>query len=172
MSMKLASRVSTLKSSAIMEISAKAQELRTQGLDVISLAAGEPEFNTPEPIQMAATKAMSEGITRYSPAPGFLALREAIVECLDRENGLKISPEEIVVTSGAKHAIYLALQCLVEPGDAILVPTPAWVSYNPMIELAGATIILTEDAQSRDVIEGVHYVNPFDPAFDLAQIGL
>ena len=136
--LKFATRVQSLKSSSIMEISAKAQELKAQGFDVISLAAGEPDFNTPEPIQKAATQAMAEGITRYTPAPGFLALREVIAEMVTRENGYEVSPDEVTIVSGAKHGIYLALQCLVEPGEAILVPTPAWVSYSPMVELTGA----------------------------------
>jgi len=139
--LKLATRVSALKSSSIMEISAKAQELKNLGLDVISLAAGEPDFNTPEPIQAAATKAMADGITKYTPAQGFLALREVIAQKVTQENGFQVSPDEIIITGGAKHAIYLALQCLAEPGDCVLVPTPAWVSYTPMIELAGAGII-------------------------------
>jgi aspartate aminotransferase len=139
--LKTASRVNSLKSSSIMEISAKAQELQSQGHDVISLAAGEPDFNTPEAIQKAATQAMADGITKYAPAPGFLALREVIAEMVTRENHFQVSPDEVIVTSGAKHALYLALQCLTEPGDAVLVPTPAWVSYTPMIELAGAQII-------------------------------
>src|SRR4051812_30517 len=123
--LKLASRVNTLKSSSIMEISAKAAELKSQGIDVISLAAGEPDFNTPDPIQKAATQAMAEGITKYTPAPGFLALRESLAEMVTRENGYKVSPEDNIVTSGAKHSLYLALQCLVEQGDAVLLPTPA-----------------------------------------------
>jgi len=124
-----------------MEIEKKASELKAQGIDVISLAVGEPDFSTPEPIQRAATKAMQDGITKYTPAPGFLALREAIAEMVTRENKFGVAADEVLITCGAKHAIYLALQCLVEEGDAVLVPTPAWVSYNPMIELAGAQMI-------------------------------
>jgi len=139
--LKFATRVQSLKSSSIMEISAKAQELKTKGFDVISLAAGEPDFNTPEAIQQAATRAMAEGITRYTPAPGFLALREVIAEMVTRENGYEVKPDEVTIVSGAKHGIYLTLQCLVEPGEAILVPTPAWVSYSPMVDLTGAHII-------------------------------
>lgn len=135
-----ASRVKTIKSSTILEISAKAAELKAQGLDVISLAAGEPDFNTPEPIQAAATKAMADGITKYTPSAGFLALRQAIAEKVSKENGFTCTPEEVIVTAGAKHAIYLALQCLADQGDVILVPTPAWVSYGPMIELSGAKL--------------------------------
>ncbi len=124
-----------------MEVSAKAAELKAQGIDVISLAVGEPDFNTPEPIQRAATKAMQDGITKYTPAGGFLALREAIAETVTRDNKFNVSADEVIVTCGAKHALYLALQCLVEPGDSVLMPTPAWVSYTPMIELAGAQVI-------------------------------
>lgn len=139
--LKLASRVNPLKASSIMEISAQAQALKAKGLDVVSLAAGEPDMNTPEPIQRAATEAMAQGITKYTPAGGFLALREAIAESVTRMNKFQVHPDEVIVTSGAKHAIYLTLQCLVEPGDAILLPTPGWVSYIPMVELAGAQII-------------------------------
>jgi len=139
--LKLSSRVSSLKSSSIMEISAKAAQLKAQGHEVISLAAGEPDFNTPEPIQSAATAAMKEGITKYTPAPGFQVLREAVAKMVTRENGYAVDPEEVLITSGAKHGLYLALQCLVDPGEAVLIPTPAWVSYRPMIELAGASVI-------------------------------
>jgi aspartate aminotransferase len=139
--LKFASRVSSLKSSSILEISAKAHELKAKGIDVVSLAAGEPDFNTPEAIQQAATRAMAEGITKYTPSQGFLALREVLAEKITRENGFPVSPEEIVITSGGKHAIYLGLQCLAEAGDAVLVPTPTWVSYGPMIELTGAHIV-------------------------------
>lgn len=139
--LKLASRVNPLKASSIMEISAKAAELKAKGIDVITLAAGEPDMNTPEPIQKAATEAMAQGITKYTPAPGFLALREAIAQDVSARNGVEVHPDEIIVTTGAKHAIYLALQCVVEPGDAILLPTPGWVSYIPMVELAGAQIV-------------------------------
>jgi aspartate aminotransferase len=139
--LKLAARVSSLKSSTIMEISARAAELKARGNDVVSLAAGEPDFNTPDLIQQAATKAMHDGITRYTPSPGFQILRETVAEMVKRENGIDCSPEEVLITAGAKHAIYLTLQTLAEAGDAVLVPTPAWVSYTPMIELTGANII-------------------------------
>ena len=114
--MKLATRVSSLKSSSIMEISARAAEMKSQGLDVITLAAGEPDFNTPEILQNSATQAMKDGITRYTPAPGFTNLRQAVAEMVTRENGFPVSPEEVIITAGAKHALYLALQCLVDPG--------------------------------------------------------
>ncbi len=137
----LSARVSKLKSSSIMEIAAKAQTMKSQGIDVVSLAAGEPDFNTPVAIQEAATQAMKDGITKYTPAAGFLSLREALAEKISRENGFQVTPEEVIVTSGAKMALYLALQCLVDEGDTVLVPTPAWVSYRPMIELTGANMV-------------------------------
>ncbi len=139
--LKIANRVKALKSSSIMAISARAAELKAEGHEVISLAAGEPDFNTPELIQAAATKAMKDGITKYTPATGFQSLREAIAKKISVENGFPVDPEEVLITSGAKHGLYLALQCLVDPGEAILIPTPAWVSYSPMIELAGASVI-------------------------------
>ncbi|MSP18361.1 MAG: pyridoxal phosphate-dependent aminotransferase [Bdellovibrionales bacterium] len=139
--LKIANRVKALKSSSIMAISARAAELKAEGHEVISLAAGEPDFNTPDLIQAAATKAMKDGITKYTPATGFQSLREAIAKKISLENGFPVDPEEVLITSGAKHGLYLALQCLVDPGEAILIPTPAWVSYSPMIELAGASVI-------------------------------
>jgi aspartate aminotransferase len=153
--LKLANRVGALKSSSIMEISARAAEMKAKGLDVISLAAGEPDFNTPEAIQHAATKAMADGITKYTPAPGFLALREAIAEKVTRDNGFDVKPDEVIITAGAKHALYLTMQCLLQEGDVVLVPTPAWVSYSPMIELTGASIfplpLLEEDGYRPNV---------------------
>lgn len=139
--LKFASRVSNLKSSSILEIAAQANAMKAKGIDVVSLAAGEPDFNTPEVIQQAATKAMADGVTKYAPSQGFLALREVLAEKITRENGFQVSPEEVIVTSGAKHALYLGLQCLADAGDAVLVPTPAWVSYQAMIELTGANVI-------------------------------
>lgn len=139
--MKLSQRVLNLKSSAIMDISALALELKSKGHDVITLAAGEPDFNTPVAIQEAATQAMRDGITKYTPAAGFLALRAAVAAWVTEQNAFSVSPDEVVITAGAKHAIYLGLQCLLDPGDAVLLPTPAWVSYGPMIELCGAKVI-------------------------------
>lgn len=137
----LSSRVAKLKSSSIMEIAARAQAMKAQGVDVVSLAAGEPDFNTPLPIQEAATRAMAEGITKYTPAAGFHSLREVLADKITKENKFPVTADEIMVTSGCKMALYLALQCLVDEQDSVLVPTPAWVSYRPMIELTGATMV-------------------------------
>jgi aspartate aminotransferase len=139
--LKTTDRVKTVKSSSILEIAALAADMKSKGIDVVSLAAGEPDFNTPEAIQRAATKAMADGYTKYTPSNGFLKLRETIAEKVTRENGFPVSPDEVIITAGAKHALYLAMQCLLGPGDAILVPTPAWVSYGPMVELCEAEMI-------------------------------
>ena len=139
--LKLASRVQALQSSSIMDIAAQAAALKAKGMDVVTLAAGEPDFNTPEEIQHAATKAMADGITKYTPSAGFMALREAVAEKVTRENGFPVKPEEVLITSGAKHALYFALQTLAEAGDTVLVPTPGWVSYHAMIELTGASMV-------------------------------
>src|SRR5438045_1526876 len=103
--LKFANRINSLKSSTIMDISAKAAALKAQGQDIVSFAAGEPDFNTPLEIRDAATKAMSEGITRYTPAAGFQVVRESIAEMVKKENGFDVKPEEVVITSGAKHAL-------------------------------------------------------------------
>ncbi len=139
--LKVANRCDTLKSSSIMEISSKVSELKLQGFDVISLAAGEPDFNTPVEIQNAATAAMRDGITKYTPSAGFMVLRQAVAELVTRENDFQVDADQVVITCGAKHGLFLALQCLCNPGEAVLVPTPAWVSYGAMAELAGAYII-------------------------------
>jgi len=138
--LRLTARAEKLRPSPVFEIASAAQELRRQGKEVISLAAGEPDFSTPEPIRNAAVEALDKGITKYTPSAGFLALREVIAEKTTRESGYKVEPDQIVVTTGAKQSIFMAMQCLAEPGDVILLPTPAWVSYGPQIELAGAKI--------------------------------
>lgn len=124
-----------------MDIAAQAAAMKSKGLDVVTLAAGEPDFNTPVEIQNAATQAMKDGITKYTPSSGFLKVREAIAEKVSRQNGFPVDPSEVLVTCGAKMGLYLALQCLVDPGDSVLVPTPSWVSYRSMIELSGGQMI-------------------------------
>ncbi|MBI4403088.1 MAG: pyridoxal phosphate-dependent aminotransferase [Deltaproteobacteria bacterium] len=138
---KYATRVGCLRPSPSNEISNLAIELKAQGRDVISLATGEPDFDTPEPIRQAAEQAIHSGVTRYTPTAGFLSLRQAIAQKYSVEYQTSIHPDEIIITCGAKHAISLALQCLVEPGESVLLPTPAWTNFGPMIELAGASIL-------------------------------
>jgi len=122
-------------------MSQKSAELRAQGVDVINLAVGEPDFNTPEHIKAAAKCAIDDNYSHYSPVPGYLSLREAIAEKLRRENGLSYTPAQIVVGNGAKHALCNVIMALVDPGDEVVIPTPAWVSYVEMVKLAeGVTV--------------------------------
>ncbi len=135
---KLASRVKDLKPSATLAINAKAKALKAQGIDLVNLSAGEPDFDTPEHIKEAAVKALEQGFTRYTPVPGIPELREAICARVKTDYGLEYKPEEVVVTCGAKQALFNVAQALFEPGDEVIILAPYWVSYPPIVELAGA----------------------------------
>jgi aspartate aminotransferase len=133
----LSARAAALSPSPTLSISARANAMKAQGLDVISFGAGEPDFNTPEPICRAAIDAIGKGKTKYTPTAGIAELREAAAEKLFRENGVKVAPDQIVVSCGAKHSLFNALMCLVDPGDEVLLPTPCWMTYGEQIRLAG-----------------------------------
>ncbi|MDO5394404.1 MAG: pyridoxal phosphate-dependent aminotransferase [Bacteroidales bacterium] len=135
----LSDRVSALAVSATLAMSQKSQELRAQGVDVINLSVGEPDFNTPDHIKQAAVRAIDQNYTFYSPVPGYMSLREAIAAKLLRENGLTYSPQQIVVGNGAKQALCNVILSLINPGDEVLIPVPAWVSYVEMVKLAQGT---------------------------------
>ncbi len=141
--MRFSNRVQSLRESSTLAVTARAAALRASGVDVIGLGAGEPDFGTPEPIRAAAIKALESGMTRYVATPGTPTARSAIADALRRRNGLSCSADDVVITVGAKHAIYMALQCLLDPaqGHEVILPTPAWVSYRPLIELAGGRCI-------------------------------
>ena len=136
---RLAQRITNLKSSATLALTAKVKALNAAGADVIGFAAGEPDFDTPQHIKQAAIDALNAGQTHYMPVPGDPAARQTIADKLRNDNAINCSADDIVITTGGKHAIYLALQCLVDAdrGAQVLVPTPAWLSYRPMVELAG-----------------------------------
>ena len=132
----LSARIQSLAVSATLAMSQKSQELKAQGIDVINLSVGEPDFNTPDHIKDAAKKAIDENFTFYSPVPGYMSLRRAIADKLSRENGLAFAPEQIVVGNGAKQAICNVVLAVVNPGDEVVIPVPAWVSYVEMVKLA------------------------------------
>ncbi len=140
---QLSRRVRALKPSATLVVTARAAELRAAGRDIISFGLGEPDFDTPADIKEAAIDALRKGATHYMPVAGEAGARRAVAEKLRRENGIECTPEDVIITTGAKHAIYLALQCLLDPGQGqeVLLPTPAWVSFRPMIELAGGNVV-------------------------------
>ncbi len=139
MPIRLAQRVSRVKPSATLAVTAKAQAMRAEGHDIIGFGAGEPDFDTPEPIKEAAVKALAEGFTKYTPVAGIPELKAAIVEKFARENGLTYTPQEIAVSCGAKHCLYNLFQACFEAGDEVLIPVPYWVSYPDMAYLADAT---------------------------------
>lgn len=137
--MQLSALINRLAPSATLAMSQKSAELKAQGIDIINLSVGEPDFNTPDHIKEAAKTAIDQNWSRYSPVPGYLDLREAICEKLKRENGLDYTPAQIVVANGAKQAVCNALLALVNPGDEVIIPAPYWVSYPDMVRMADGT---------------------------------
>jgi aspartate aminotransferase len=135
--MRLSKRVSLISPSPTLSISARAAELKKAGVKVVDLGAGQPDFDTPENIKTAAKRAIDNGFTKYTPTSGIAELKQAICRKLERENGIKYSPEEIVVSCGAKHTLFNVLFALLEEGDEVLIPSPYWVSYPEMVKLAG-----------------------------------
>ena len=135
----LSDRVNRLHPSATLAMSARSAELRAQGVDVINMSVGEPDFNTPDHIKAAAVRAVEENWSRYSPVPGYPALREAICAKLLHENGLTYAPSQIVVSNGAKQCVAGVLMALVGQGDEVIIPAPYWVSYPEMVLMADGT---------------------------------
>ncbi len=140
----LAQRMSRIKPSPTVAISAKAAEMKAAGQDVIGLGAGEPDFDTPEHIKEAARQAMAEGKTKYAPVPGITQLREAICAKLKRENGLDYTPRQVSVGCGGKQSIYNALTATLDPGDQVVIPAPYWVSYPDITLLAEGEPVVVE----------------------------
>ena len=138
--------------SATLTLDAKVKALRAQGEKIIGFAAGEPDFDTPAPIRDAMKEALDKGMTRYTPVSGTLALRDAIIEKLQRDNGLAYTRDEIVVSNGAKHSIYTVLQTLLDDGDEVIIPTPCWVSYPEMVRMARGKPVFVEAEESSGYI--------------------
>ena len=132
----ISNRILNMAESETLAMTAKARELKAQGKDVISLSIGEPDFNTPDTVKEAAKKAIDDNFTHYPPVPGYADLREAIAQKFKRDNNLDYKPEQIVVSTGGKQAIYQVVQCLVNPGDEVIIPTPFWVSYKEIVRVA------------------------------------
>ena len=133
----LSERVKNLATSQTLAMAAKARELRAQGKDVIGLSLGEPDFNTPDFIKEAAKKAIDENYNSYTPVDGYLDLKKAIIKKFERDNGLIYSPSQIVVSTGAKQALYNIASVLINPGDEVILPCPYWVSYADIVKLKG-----------------------------------
>ncbi|MFQ3580203.1 MAG: aminotransferase class I/II-fold pyridoxal phosphate-dependent enzyme, partial [Bacteroidales bacterium] len=135
-------RVREMATSATLAMAQKSRELKSQGIDVINLSIGEPDFDTPEHIKEAAKKAIDENYTHYPPVAGYDSLREAIVKKFERENNLKFTKNQIVVSTGAKHSIINVFLSILDPGDEVIVPAPYWVSYVDMVRLAEGTPVV------------------------------
>ena len=144
----LAARLSQVKPSPTMAVTAKAAELKAAGRDVIGLGAGEPDFDTPDNVKEAANRAIAAGDTKYTNVDGTPALKRAICDKFKRENGLDYTPEQITVACGGKHIIFNAIFATVDPGDEVIVPAPYWVSYPDIVLLAGGTPVFVEGAEA------------------------
>ena len=139
---KLSNRLNRLAASATLAMSQKSAEMKAQGIDVINMSVGEPDFNTPDHIKAAAKLAIDENYSRYSPVPGYPELRQAIARKLERENQLRYQPSEILVSNGAKQSVCNTVMALVDPGEEVIIPAPYWVSYPQMVKLAGGTPVI------------------------------
>lgn len=147
---QLSDRLNRLAPSATLAMSQKSSEMKAQGIDVINMSVGEPDFNTPEHIKDAAKKAIDENFSRYSPVPGYMDLREAISSKLKRENGLDYGVNEILVSNGAKQGVCNTIMALVNDGDEVIIPAPYWVSYPQMAKLAGGEPVIVEAGFEQD----------------------
>ena len=141
---QLSDRLNRLAPSATLAMSQKSSEMKAQGIDVINMSVGEPDFNTPDHIKDAAKKAIDDNYSRYSPVPGYMDLREAISAKLKRENGLDYGVNEILVSNGAKQSVCNTVMALVNDGDEVIIPAPYWVSYPQMAKLAGGVPVIVE----------------------------
>jgi aspartate aminotransferase len=146
--MKVSQRAKAVAPSATLAVTNRAKELKAQGIDVVGFGAGEPDFDTPDYIKEAAIKALKAGQTKYTAAVGIPELRAAIAKKLQTENGLKYTPEQIVVNIGGKHSVYEAMQAVLDPGDELLLPAPYWVTYPEAAGLAGAIVKVLETDKS------------------------
>ena len=146
----LSDRLNRLAPSATLAMSQKSSELKAQGVDVINMSVGEPDFNTPDHIKAAAIKAVEENWTRYSPVPGYPSLKEAIVRKLKTENGLDYTPSQILTSNGAKQSVCNTIMAIVNAGDEVIIPAPYWVSYPQMVLLAEGTPVYVEAKIEQD----------------------
>ncbi len=139
---ELAQIASAVQASSTMAIDALAKQMKAEGVDVVGFGAGEPDFNTPDHIKAAAAQAIADNVTRYTPASGTVALKQAVCQRMKEDCGLDYKPSQVVVTSGAKHCVYIALRALVDPGDEVILPAPFWVSYLELIKMVGGVPVV------------------------------
>ena len=147
---QISNRVKAVAPSQTLAMSQKSQELKALGVDVINLSVGEPDFNTPAHIKAAAVKAIEDNFTFYTPVPGYMSLRKAIATKLKEENGVDFAPEQIIVSGGAKQSLCNVILSVINPGDEVVIPTPAWVSYVEMVNLAEGKSVLVPASIEQD----------------------
>ena len=147
--------------SPTLAIDAKAKEMRRSGRDVVSFSVGEPDFVTPQYIRTAAHEALDMGLTKYTPASGTIGLRKAICEKLLRDNGLAYTPEQVIVSNGAKFSIYASLAAIVNPGDEVIIPTPCWVSYPEIVRIVGGVPVLVEGKAEHGFVVDAEEIAPY-----------
>ena len=146
----LSTVASAVKASTTLMIDSKAKQMKADGLDVVGFGAGEPDFNTPDNIQEAGIAAIREGKTRYTPAAGIVPLRQAIADSLKRDLGVDYDYTQIVVSSGAKHNLYITLSVLINPGDEVILPAPFWLSYDEMVRMVGGVTVIVNAPESQN----------------------
>lgn len=147
---QISDRVKRLAASATFAMAQKSGELSAQGVDVVNMSVGEPDFNTPDYVKVAAVRAIEENYSRYSPVPGYMSLRKAAADKLKRENGLDYEPSQILISTGAKQSLCNVIMAVVNPGDEVLLPSPCWVSYPEMVKLAGGVPVVIKAGIDQD----------------------
>ncbi len=149
MNYRISHRAASLAPSLTLAIDSKAKQMKAEGLDVVGFGAGEPDFDTPDHIKMAAIKGLADGFTKYTPSSGIPELRQAVADKFKRENGLSYKPSQVIISCGGKHSCFNVIIATCEEGDEVIIPAPYWLSYPEMVKLAGATpVILTTSDQT------------------------
>ncbi|RUM89223.1 MAG: aspartate aminotransferase, partial [Thermovibrio sp.] len=158
--MKLSRRVLKMSPSPTMAITSKAKELRAKGVDIIGFGAGEPDFDTPEHVKEAAKEAIDMGFTKYTPPAGIMELREAIAYKLKSENGIDYEPEQVVITDGAKQALFNLMLSVIDEGDEVIIPKPYWVTYPEQVKFAGGKPVFVETKEVKNFTLTLEDIEP------------
>lgn len=156
--MQLSQRCLSIAASLTLEIDAQAKRMRAEGLDVIGFGAGEPDFDTPSFIKDAAKEALDKGMTKYTPASGTAALKQAVCDKFRRDNGLSYEPAQIVISNGAKHSLFNAFAALLNPGDEVIIPSPCWVSYPELVKINGGTPVFVEAGEKNGFVPTIEEI--------------
>src|SRR4051794_21817235 len=157
----IADRISSISESSTMKVSADADKLRSQGVDVVDFGAGEPDFPTPDNIKQAAVRALEQNFTKYTPAGGTAELKKAICERHKLDFGTDYKPSECLVTVGGKHLIFNLIQALINPGDEVVIPVPYWVTYRDVVNYAGGKCVFVDTDEAKGFTFTAAMIEPF-----------